>query len=131
MQTSMIQAETASANINTSFEMINMSEFEALQEQLTETKAKLGQSYATTKYFEAELERLKSANDMNKSLTTDTQLLSDFEQKMTDEKAKTAELTSLVHSLQARNDELTKQYDGEIISKKSIQGECNQLQGKF
>ena len=131
MQTSMIQAETASANINTSFERINKSEFEALQEQLTETKAKLDQSYATTKYFEEELERLKSGNDMNKSLTTETQLLSDFEQKMTDEKAKTAELTSLVHCLQARNDELTKHYNGEIINKKSIQEEYNQLNGMF
>ena len=131
MQTSMIQAETASVNINTSFEMINKSEFEALQEQLTETKVKLDQSYATTKYFEKELERLKSGNDMNKSLTTETQLLSDFEQKMTDEKAKTAELTSLVHCLQARNDELTKHYNGEIINKKSIQEEYNQLNGMF
>ena len=129
MQTSMVQVETTSANINTSFEMVSKSDFEALQQQLRETTAKLDQSYATAKYFEAELERQKSVTVENKS--TDNQLVSDFEQKLADEKAKTAELTSLVHSLQARSDELNQQYTGEIISKKSIQEEYNQLQGKF
>ena len=127
----MIEVKTANATINTSFEMISKSELEAVQEQLRETKAKLDQSHATTKYFEAELERLKSVNDINKSLATNNQLLSDFEQQMTDEKAKTVELTSLVHSLQAQIDEVNKQYNGEIISKKSIQEEYNQLQGNF
>ena len=123
------QIETSSANINTSFEMVSKSEFEALQQQLRETTAKLDQSYATAKYFEAELERQKSVKDENKS--TDNHLASEFGQKLADEKAKTAELTSLVHSLQARSDELNQQYTGEIISKKSIQEEYNQLQGKF
>ena len=129
MQTSMVQVETTSANINTSFEMVSKSEFEALQQQLRETTAKLDQSYATAKYFEAELERQKSVTVENKS--THNNLLSDFEQKLADEKVKTAELMSLVHSLQARSDELNQQYTGEVISKKSIQEEYNQLQGKF
>ena len=129
MQTSMVQVETTSANINTSFEMVSKSEFEALQQQLRETTAKLDQSYATAKYFEAELERQKSVIAENKS--TDNHLVSDFEQKLADEKAKTAELTSLVHSLQARSDELNQQYTGEIMSKKSTQEEYSQLQGKL
>ena len=131
MQTSMVQAETTSANINTSFEMVSKFEFDSLQEQLRETTAKLDQSYATAKYFEAELERQKSAIDKDKSLTTDNHLVAEYEQKLADEKSKTAELTSLVHSLQARCDEMNQQYNGEIISKKLIQEEHNTLQSKL